>query len=131
MKYKERKYFTLYDILILAVVTFISVMVLFAQFGNNDSELTCVVKVKGEVFHIVELSSVDEPLNLEIDGEYPLTVCITNSGAKVVDASCPDKLCEHSKEITHSGQSIVCLPAKVSVSLKSDSVQSEFDAVVR
>lgn len=131
MKNKERKYFTAFDILIIFAVVIASVVTLVAQFSRNDSELTCVVKVKGEVVHSVELSEVNEPLKLKIDGEYPLSIYITDSGAKVVDATCPDKLCEHSKEITRSGQSIVCLPAKVSLTLKSETQQNEFDAVVR
>ena len=131
MKNKERKYFTAFDILIIIAVVIVSVVTLVAQFSRNDSELTCVVKVKGEVVHSVELSKVNAPLSLEIDGEYPLSVYITDSGAKVASSTCPDKLCEHSKEITRSGQSIVCLPAKVSVTLKSENQQNEFDAVVR
>ena len=131
MKNKERKYFTIYDIIIILIVVLLSFGALFVQFGNDKSELECVVKVKGEVVQSVLLSTVDEAVSFEIDGEYPLTVCITDSGAKVVNANCPDKLCEHSKEITHSGQSVVCLPAKVSVTLESETQQNEFDAVVR
>ena len=131
MKNKERKYFTAFDILIIVAVVVVSVVTFITQFSRNDSELLCVVKVEGEVVHSVSLSEVNEPLSVQIDGEYPLSVSITDNSVKIVDATCPDKLCEHSKEITRCGQSIVCLPAKVSVSLQSESQQNEFDAVVR
>jgi hypothetical protein len=52
-----------------------------------------------------------------------------NDSVYIKDACCPDKLCEHTGEIHSANQSVVCLPAKVSVTLESGT-DIELDAVV-
>ena len=131
MRNRERKYFSVFDILIILVAVTASLLALFSQLNSSNDDLTCVIKVEGEVVKTVPLSSVDEAYSLEIDGALPVVVRLTNSSVKVETAFCPDKLCEHTGEITRSGQSIVCLPAKVSVTLESSKTENEFDAVVR
>ncbi len=49
------------------------------------------------------------------DSEHSNTLMVINGGAYVIDASCPDKLCENQGEIRYEGQSIVCLPNKLIV----------------
>lgn len=129
MKKSERKYFSVFDIFIILIAVTASVLALFSQLNSSDVNLSCVIKVEGEVVKTIPLSSVDKEYSIEIDGELPVVVHLTSSSVKVETASCPDKLCEHTGEITRSGQSIVCLPSKVSVTLESDI--NEFDAVVR
>ncbi len=128
MKNKKRKYFSVYDIGIIIIVLISSVVALFSQLNNPTDNLTCVVKAQGEQVYSVKLDSIDGDIEYVVDGEYPLTVVITNTSVCVINAACPDKLCEHSGEITRAGQSIVCLPAKVSVTVQGDN--SSLDAVV-
>ena len=46
----------------------------------------------------------------------------------MIDATCPDHICVNQKEISKTGETIVCLPNKVIVEIKgADS--SELDAV--
>ncbi|MBQ8056932.1 MAG: NusG domain II-containing protein [Ruminococcus sp.] len=128
MKNRERKYFSVYDIFIILIAVAASVLALLSQINADSDALNCVIRVKGEIIECVELSTVNESLLIEVDGEFPVSVYITDYSVRVESASCPDKLCEHSGEITRSGQSIVCLPAKVSITLES--TKNEFDAVV-
>ena len=130
MKNRERKYFSVPDIFIILIAVVASVIALLSQLNSNTDSLNCVIRVKGEVVESFELSNVTEPVTYEIEGELPLTVYVTEKSVKVQSSSCPDKLCEHSGETTRSGQSIVCLPAKVSVTLESTDKQNDFDAVV-
>ena len=131
MKNRERRYFAVCDVFIILIAVFASVIALVSQFNSNADALCCVIKVRGETVETIELSTIKAPVTLEIDGEMLVVVSVTQSSVKVESSACPDKLCEHSGEITRSGQSIVCLPAKVSVTLKSATQQNEFDAVVR
>lgn len=130
MKNKQRKYFAVPDIFIILIAVVASVIALLSQLNSSDDALCCVIRVSGETVQTFELSRLNESVTLEIEGELPVTVYVTESSVKVQSSACPDKLCEHSGEITHSGQSIVCLPAKVSVTLESTAKQNEFDAVV-
>ncbi|MBQ2971488.1 MAG: NusG domain II-containing protein [Ruminococcus sp.] len=128
MKKRDRKLFAVADIFIILFAVVISVVALVSQLNSKTDELSCVVRVGGEVVRRVPLSQVNEKECFEVEGEFPVTVVMTNTSVYVESASCPDKLCEHTGEIKRASQSIVCLPAKVSVTL--DSSNSDLDAVV-
>lgn len=51
------------------------------------------------------------------DGSYNQLV-IEQGQARVVDADCPDRICVKHAAIKYNGQSIVCLPHKVVVSIE-------------
>jgi hypothetical protein len=38
----------------------------------------------------------------------------------MIDADCPDKLCEKQGKISKNGQSIICLPNKIVIKINSD-----------
>ncbi|MBQ4129596.1 MAG: NusG domain II-containing protein [Ruminococcus sp.] len=128
MKNSERKYFKPLDIAIVAFVLIIAVMAFTSQFNTKDTELSCVVRVNGEVEHTIALKNLETATLVDIDCEYPLSVYVSKDGVYVAFSSCPDKLCEHTGVITRASQSIVCLPAKVSVTLESN--DKTLDAVV-
>ncbi|MBE6824173.1 MAG: NusG domain II-containing protein [Ruminococcaceae bacterium] len=130
MKKSRRQFFSMFDIVIILVAIVASVIALVSQLNSNSSNLSCVVRVEGEVVRTVELNPFDDELTLyEVKGEFPVTIVIESDSVYVKSASCPDKLCEHTGEITRAGQSIVCLPAKVSVTLEGKS-KNDLDAVV-
>ncbi len=128
MKNEKRKLFTLFDIIIILIVIAASVFALISQFNNDESSLSCVVRVEGEVVHSASLNGIIGETQYVVDGEFPVTVVMNDACVFVESASCPDKLCEHTGKISRAGQSIVCLPAKVSVTLESDN--NDLDAVV-
>ncbi len=69
--------------------------------------------------------------SLSIDGNYILnggtnTLCIKNGKASLHDSKCPDKLCERFGEIGKSGETITCLPNRLTVTVyggKSNDVE--------
>ncbi len=128
MKNSERKYFGIADIAVVLIVVIASLFALISQFNSDDNSLNCVVRYNGETIYTVSLDSVTDTINKEIVGDTALTVVISNDSVSVKSSSCPDKLCEHTGEITKDGQSIVCLPAKISVALESS--DNELDTVV-
>ena len=77
-------------------------------------------------------------LNLREDGEYPvegyngfsLTVIVEDGQVRVEDSTCPDLICQNHAPISNAGEQIVCLPARVVVSVKSmDVTEVEIDAI--
>ena len=75
-----------------------------------------VVEVDGEVFGRYPLN---ETASIRIEtgtGGYNVLE-IADGYASVTEASCPDKLCVHQHKISHSDETIVCLPNKVVVSV--------------
>jgi len=67
--------------------------------------------------------SLDSDLTLEVKG---VTVVIENGCVYVSDSDCDDKICVNTGRISRSGQSVVCLPKKVSVRI----VNVEDDIIV-
>ncbi len=76
----------------------------------------------------------------EVYGEYDLDTDRTieiNSGntceirdgkARMTGADCPDKLCVHSREISRTGESIVCLPNHVILKI-TEGENNEIDSI--
>ena len=53
-------------------------------------------------------------------------------GVGVVDASCPDKICQHSPYINKNNQMIVCVPGEIFATIVSeDKKDGDVDAVLR
>lgn len=52
-------------------------------------------------------------------------IIVRDSRVRVTDSSCPDKWCRESGWIDKGGESIICLPNKVVVSIKSESGSKE------
>ncbi len=118
----KRKYFTPWDLLLLAVVLFAFVLgIILLVCGPSEGELTAVVSVRGEVYCEIPLASVSEPYELTIEGDETAVLSVSSEGVAFKSSDCPDKLCVNTGLLTQSGESAVCLPARVSVKLVSDS----------
>lgn len=124
----KRKYFALGDIFIATVVLLCFVLSLVFLFDSrNQQDVTAVISVEGEVYHQVKLSDVEEPYEVRVNGEVPVIISLSPQGVCFSHSDCPDKLCVNTGVLTHSGQSAVCLPARVSVKLVSESM-NDMDA---
>ena len=70
-------------------------------------------------------------VSVAIDGEtverYTLTVAVENGAVRVSESDCPNQDCVHSGAISRAGQSIVCLPARVAVTLEG--AASDYDLI--
>ncbi|MFV0528729.1 MAG: NusG domain II-containing protein [Lachnospiraceae bacterium] len=109
------------DIILVAFILTIAVVALVLYNAGNKSEAVQVqVTVAGEVYGVYPL---DEDRVVEINDTNVLQ--IQGGKAKMKEAVCPDKLCLGQHAIKKSGQTIVCLPEKVVVTILGD----ETDAV--
>ena len=73
-----------------------------------DENRTYTVKKNGKVTNVVE---------------------IKDKKVSVSAADCPDKICVNHREISKSGESIICLPNKVVISIEGEN--EEVDGVAR
>ena len=53
---------------------------------------------------------------------------IKDGYASIIEADCPDKLCQKQKKIRYNGETLVCLPHKVIVSVISYE-ETEIDGI--
>lgn len=74
------------------------------------------VQVDGET--VMELPLNEDTRLVLGEGEHTNTLVIKDGTARVVEASCPDQICVNHGAIRYEGESIVCLPHKLIVSIE-------------
>ena len=128
-------------------------VIFLLQRSRGQDGLMVVVTVDGEEYYSGPLESDAEGIennsgffgehSEDVDGkdkkaEKNVRVIDINGHNKVViydgevrmeEADCPDKLCVLQGKISRSGQTIICLPNKVMVTIKGG--KSEYDGVVK
>jgi len=104
-----------HDIILIAVCLFVSLALWLAVTLLKKPGETVVVTVNGEEY---ARYSLDEDREVVIETERGRNVLVIKDGyADIVDATCPDGLCERQRRIDESGESLVCLPNKVTVTV--------------
>lgn len=129
-----RKRFGRNDIILISVIIIISVALLlvwklvYLKGQNPDSDACVRVTVDGKVYGTYPLSKDDTIEIKNVDGDVTNTLVIKDGVADVTAADCPDHLCVKQKAISKEGESIICLPNKVVVTVKSDT-KSDIDSI--
>ncbi|MCU6746633.1 MULTISPECIES: NusG domain II-containing protein [Lachnospiraceae] len=94
------------------------------QFLKPDNEnKQVVITVDKELYGIYDL---EEEQKIDIEGMNVLE--IKEGQVKMQEADCPDLLCVHHKAISKEGESIICLPNKVVVTIRGEE-ESNVDAM--
>ena len=121
-------------VIALAVVT--ALLFYLPKTGGGD-QLTLVITVGGQEQSRTPVTQLpDGPVRIEGRGGYALTLSPSYSdlpfspewSVRVSDSNCPGQDCVHTGAISRAGQSIVCLPAQVVISLVG--AASDVDAVL-
>lgn len=115
------------DLILAAIIIVIAAAGLIYMNISKQNGDVVVIRVDGEIYKELPLN---KDTSLEIKGVNGGTnqLVIKDGHADIVDASCPDKICVHQRDIENDGETIVCLPNKVVVEIES-SKESEVDAV--
>ena len=128
---KSRKRLAASDVVLAFVLVSVSVLMTALQFKNTgNTALKAVVKKNGVTVQSVVLQD-REPYEMCIDEEYNIILYIEKNGVTVARSDCADKICVNTGKITKPGQTIVCLPARVSVELQGVTSVNELDGVTR
>ena len=73
--------------------------------------------------------NVDKEIEIEHRGEVVNKIVIEDGYCYMKEAKCPDHLCIKQGKVNKSGQTIVCLPNRVVVTVV-DSDSSDYDSIV-
>lgn len=107
------------SILILVLLAAAAVFFLGFRIWNRKPPEEVVVYV-GDVEYA--RFSVGEDKELVIEGENGINRLIVKDGkADVTEASCPDKICVRQNPISRTGETIVCMPNRVIVTIEQAS----------
>lgn len=115
-------------IVIATVLAVVGVLAFFLYYVNGDSGKYVQVEVNGKV---VETLKLDENFEKKYDFDGNTNTLVIKDGkATVTEANCKDGICVNHMPISRSGESIICLPHKLVVTVvdKADN-DSEIDAV--
>ena len=110
-------------ILILSVIFIALSAFLFLHITKDEGSGDVVVKVDGDIYGRYDITH-DEIIDINNSN----TLVIEDRKVFMKEADCPDKLCIKQKSISRDGESIICLPNKVIVTIESGS-KSDIDAV--
>lgn len=105
------------DLILIAVLLLVvagAALILFLSRTPGD---TVVVTVDGQLWGEYSLSE-DRTVEIKNGDGYNLLV-IEGGKAYVRQASCPDGICSSHRPISHNGESIICLPNKVVIEIRS------------
>lgn len=104
-------------VLILAIITFF----LSIQMNNNNNynSYNNYVSINIDGDNVKNLS-LDENTEFIVNNIYENTVVINNGQVKVINATCPDRICENFGSIIGNGQTIICMPNKLVLQIVSD-----------
>ena len=104
------------DILLAAVLLLLGgALALFLRLTRHAGG-TVSVQMEGEVLFELPLG---EDVRLVLgEGEHTNTLVIQDGKARVVEASCPDRICVGQGAIQYAGESIVCLPHKLVITVE-------------
>lgn len=115
-------------LIIAAVAVIVGVLSFFLYYVNSDSGNTVTVEKDGKIIETLSLNE-DCEKQYDFNGETN-TLLIKDGKATVTEANCPDGICAEHKPINRSGESIICLPHKLVITVRNDkSSKNEIDAV--
>lgn len=131
VKTTDKKHHFKNDALLVAVILIIA-MIAFVIFKFTMQDGAYVtVSIDGEEKYCYSLSEDREfEITTGNNGEHLNILVIKDGKAYVSGANCPDKVCANHKAISKTGETIVCLPHKVVISIVAENVSGEPDVVV-
>ena len=100
------------EAVIIGIILLGSIAAIVVMDLSGSSSRTAVIRC-GDVRHELALDK-DGLFRFDgIDAEFE----VKNGKIRLINASCPDKICEKTGYIGSSGQSLICVPNKITVSV--------------
>ena len=117
------------DFIVIGAVAVVVAVLLVVLYGVNSNSGDYVqIEVDTKIVDVLPLDT-DTEKNIKTDKGTNKLV-IKDGKAKMIEADCPDGICVNHKSINRSGESIICLPHKVVVTVVNEKAQDdEIDAV--
>ena len=103
------------DIIVISIILAVALILLGILMLFRREGGVAVVEIDGKPY---------AEFRLDTDGEYPLNggtniLVIEGGEAYMSSADCPDGTCKNTGRIKYAGQSIICLPNRISVIIRS------------
>ena len=112
------------DALLILSLLLLALLLYFFMEGRGEGD-SVRISVDGRAEYSIPLAQ---------SGDYSINggsniLRIEGGKARIIDADCPDKLCVKSGEVSKTGESIICLPNRVMISIESE-MEGEVDFIL-
>lgn len=115
--------------LIAGILLLAAAAAVFIHLFTGGAGATLSVLVDGDVFGEYSLF---EDRTIDIENEFGFNRVVIKKGSVYVEsADCPDKYCVTHKPINGAGESIICLPHRLVLSVSGGGNEKEIDGVTR
>ena len=104
------------DLLLVTVLLLLGGALALFLWLTRQAGGTVTVQIDGEI--VLELPLSEDRSLVLGEGERTNTLVIRDGTAQVIEASCPDKVCVGHGAIQYAGESIVCLPHKLVITVQ-------------
>ncbi len=110
-------------ILLISVLSLVALLILnIFIFSADVSEV--IIEVNGQSYARYSLQDLRKPKEVRIDTEFGSNLLLLEQGkVTALESDCKDKLEMKAGAIDHAGQQLVCLPNRLVVRLKGDSLK--------
>lgn len=113
------------DIIIVAAILLVSLSLLLIVTLSKEEGSTVVVEIDGTT---VATYPLDKNAEYSLNGGSNVLV-IADGVAYMNYSNCPDHTCEKTGKIRYVGQTIICLPNKIAVTVKGGNADGGVDFV--
>lgn len=119
---KKRDIILIISLLLVGIITLV-----IWHFVYSDNGKYVTIEQRDNLIGIYPLN-VDKEIEIEHRGEVVNKIIIEDGYCYMEEAECPDHLCIKQGKVNKSGQTIVCLPNRVVVTVV-DSDNSDYDSI--
>ena len=123
MKLKKYDIIAIICVAVIVIISYITVNLL-----RNDEADTVVIYVDGKIEKKLDLNKNQE-YKVNVDNGYNI-IRVKDKKVRIKESDCSNQTCVNMGTISKDGQTLICLPHKVEVTIVSDD-KSEVDVIAR
>ena len=124
-KKEQKRKSILPDVIVISAIAFVTLLLLLFSFLSKRSGDYAIVEING-----AEVGRY----SLYENGRFPLNggtnvLIIEHGTARLEESNCPDHTCERTGKVSYVGQTIICLPNRLSITVKGNDVGGGVDLI--
>lgn len=120
--FNKKDIYIIISLLIISFIIYYLYNYIFAQYDTVYAEICINAKEKETIL-------LDENKIFSVKSNPHVKFEIKDNKIRFLESDCPDKICVNTGFIGIAGQTAVCLPNKISLTIKSNKPDNDFDAV--
>ena len=113
---------------LILVVIFIFAIGQYTFVSISKVKRTIIIRSDGEIVQQIPLNKTTEIITTIKSKEGTITMQVKNGKVHIIESTCHDKLCIKQGWISKTGESIVCLPNRISISITGEE-KNEIDSI--